>query len=1428
MYWPTASAKRLHLSPSGLDRPSNFFHFEKDAAEQITESEADTSTSGDGDDELLQLARSRNGLLWAALSPTTLSIWSSRPAQVVAALARTPQSLHDYGNNRRVEWRPDGRALLVETDRSFLLLYNLVYHHASSSIYSYIPPAGTGSKSQSGENLAPGPSSLANSFAPGAGESANAGDMGLGGLSGESCELRFRLVLRIDAGLRWATCTETHMLVSTVEPPAVQCIRWPSDGPDAPPPDPEDPTMRTRTTLVKSLPWIVKSHNTALGSDAQSSECPQVSQIVYSRPMDVFVWLTSDGRAYTANLDLLSSTPWTGKCFHGALAQRRRSSAAQRRAPDVAALKDESEAARKEAKHQQGTPSEGNLTDAVTEIVSYAAPTEVSTQNDTSAKDTAEDEGTPKLQAESVEQTQRPDEQSKGGPPRLAPDQRCTTVSVNAKFSLIAVGLEDGTVAVYNYRAFGRTPIMSHTMSVRHALKSTASYLTTGSVQSLSWTSDGYALAVGWDRGMAVWSTYGKLMCCTLREDWELASKHFSDAFMFGARSLFWGPGNTELFILSLRRPDKPFKPDNQLFVLPFSKSAVAGQHSPDNTRFAFFQTDDSVHVYRGADQPDLSVINPESDVWQHIKIPQRYLAANWPIRYAAISGDGNLIAVAGRRGLAHYSTTSGRWKTHRNIAQEQAFVVRGGLQWFQHVLIAACDAGGECQLRLYSRDADLDSSQLLDLQVLPSPVILTSLFDNSLLVYTADNTFYHFLIDLTPDRIRLRLCGSITFEGVVGEPARVRGMSWMIPESQQRFGDPVDDLTVATIIFLIDGKLVLLRPRKLTGGGGGGGISSSAAADDQNRHPISESAVENGDDDGDDDDEEVAYDMQILADKIEYYWTHLQGIGTLENSLWGYDGSGIRLWLDALRISTPDADAASDRSAADEDDAEEQDDIAPEYKTIESSVSMPLDFYPLCVLLEKGIVLGIEPEASLRKSLDFAIWRTGTNTHLFLHQILRNYLEKRLLEEAVFFAASYQGLLYFAHALEILLHAVLEDEADAGLGDVQYSRKPSGGLLEKERSTSSLLADVAEEDDEEHGGGDGTEASTWLDGTKSANGRRRSNSASSATSMASSRGTPRAILPLVIEFLDHFPEALEVVVGCARKTEVARWAYLFDVVGAPLSLFQKCIQADQLRTAGMYLLVLHNLEPLDVSIAHTIRLLRLAVEKQDWSICRDLLRFVASIDPSGDALRIAVQESGILAPPPSQSQAQDPAHSLLQPPSSSSSSSLSPTAPPMLRTSSAPGSIPVSPARLDTMVEEDEDDSSSSTATSTAVASKSTLESHTNITPSRLSLPGRSKSSTLPSYSSTTSTERYTAPASSTATPTSNWNSVASRSPGLAAVGIGNPPKREFGHGFGMSLSRVGLRNSHERIWDAKATAPVSPSSTSPRPSSSSSRDLA
>jgi len=107
----------------------------------------------------------------------------------------------------------------------------------------------------------------------------------------------------------------------------------------------------------------------------------------------------------------------------------------------------------------------------------------------------------------------------------------------------------------------------------------------------------------------------------------------------------------------------------------------------------------------------------------------------------------------------------------------------------------------------------------------------------------------------------------------------------------------------------------------------------------------------------------------------------------------------------------------------------------------------------------------------------------------LFLHHILRFHLAAGQVQEAVSFASHYQHLVFFAHALEILLHTVVESEATGG-------------------------------DD-------------------------------------STTNTEGSHLPSVIEFLDHFDVALDVVVGCARKTEMTHWRRLFDVVGDPKALFE-------------------------------------------------------------------------------------------------------------------------------------------------------------------------------------------------------------------------------------------------------------------------------
>ena len=128
----------------------------------------------------------------------------------------------------------------------------------------------------------------------------------------------------------------------------------------------------------------------------------------------------------------------------------------------------------------------------------------------------------------------------------------------------------------------------------------------------------------------------------------------------------------------------------------------------------------------------------------------------------------------------------------------------------------------------------ELTSQNILHREILPAPVVILSIVDNSLLVYTADNTLHHYLIVPTADSIKLHLCGSITFAGVISSPGSVRMLSWMIPTVQKReqtnelsmqcthlshteIGDPVEDLAVATVLMVVGGQLILLRPRKVS-----------------------------------------------------------------------------------------------------------------------------------------------------------------------------------------------------------------------------------------------------------------------------------------------------------------------------------------------------------------------------------------------------------------------------------------------------------------------------------------------------------------------------------------------------------------------------------------------------------------------------------
>jgi hypothetical protein len=235
----------------------------------------------------------------------------------------------------------------------------------------------------------------------------------------------------------------------------------------------------------------------------------------------------------------------------------------------------------------------------------------------------------------------------------------------------------------------------------------------------------------------------------------------------------------------------------------------------------------------------------------------------------------------------------------------------------------------------------------------------------------------------------------------------------------------------------------------------------------------------------------------------------------------------------------------------------------------------MPVDFYPLSILLTKGIVLGIESELLQRRDVSFAQYRTSIRTQLFIPYVLRHQLcEANDTATAFGLANQYQHLSYFPHALEILLHHVLDDEVDR-------VRK----IKDKAEETPGPLPNVL------------------------------------------------SFLQLVLPPTTY----LSTVVQCIRKTELSSWRTLFAHLPPPLTLFEQALELEDLKTASGYLIVLQGLEEDDESESYdarkfegyVIRLMTLARQKVDFELCSELARFMMGIDPRGDALRRVVNAVG-------------------------------------------------------------------------------------------------------------------------------------------------------------------------------------------------------
>ena len=303
-----------------------------------------------------------------------------------------------------------------------------------------------------------------------------------------------------------------------------------------------------------------------------------------------------------------------------------------------------------------------------------------------------------------------------------------------------------------------------------------------------------------------------------------------------------------------------------------------------------------------------------------------------------------------------------------------------------------------------------------------------------------------------------------------------------------------------------------------------------------------------------------LKYEMRVVANNVEYFDLIRDQIPLLESpdrslppspaaegaldaihtdrglrdSLWYFDGNDIQCWMNVEDV----IEAASTTNN----------------RELPQSVSISADFYPTSIVLNKGILLGVEAHLVQRRDVQFAFLRISIRTQLFLPQIIQRHIAHFDTAAASNLAHRYASLPYFSHALEVLLHTVLDDEGD----------KPP---------------------DPEH-----------------------------------------AQLPAILSFLSSFPDYLDILVQCTRKTEVRSWRTLFSHLPPPQELFEASLEKGMLKTAGGYLLVLHTLDEMETSSESCVRLFQKAKDAKDWELCKELARFLMALDESGDTLRAALE----------------------------------------------------------------------------------------------------------------------------------------------------------------------------------------------------------
>ena len=318
----------------------------------------------------------------------------------------------------------------------------------------------------------------------------------------------------------------------------------------------------------------------------------------------------------------------------------------------------------------------------------------------------------------------------------------------------------------------------------------------------------------------------------------------------------------------------------------------------------------------------------------------------------------------------------------------------------------------------------------------------------------------------------------------------------------------------------------------------------------------------------------------------------HSQTRDSLRDSLWTFTGDKLHMWSDIQEVL---------RMALE----------GPALKEEVALLDIPVDFYPLSILLNKGVVLGVESELLQRRDVTFSLFKFGVRNNLFIQYLLRHQLSQQDTPAALAISHQYGSLSYYPHALEVLLHEVLDDEVDNPPNSSEGSLLPAVlNFLQSSVSQATYLDIILQCTRK-------TELRSWR--------------------------TLFAHLPPPLDLFEQAIELEELKIAAgyllilqgveAEESDTESQHHLEEEPQQPPSSDPTTTSTSDGPT--------HSKTPSTSSlfssgriniISLAVRILQLGKQKCDWEICTELANFLMALDPHGNALNRVMREVGFFS----------------------------------------------------------------------------------------------------------------------------------------------------------------------------------------------------